>query len=127
MAMAIWPVSQLVTLDTKVGDVHAKGADAPSPAHMYLFTVALGVVPGAKGACSEKKTLRLEMATERATSAVDAVPMATGAPAPVASAGFAFPPAQVMHMSRGCEEPSTVKSTYSVPMGAGESTAVVTL
>ena len=45
----------------------------------------------------------------------------------MARAGFAFPPVQVMHISRGCEEPSTVKSTYSVPMGAGESATVVTL
>ena len=53
MPMAMWPVSQLVTLDTKAGDVHAKGADAPSPVQMYLLTEAFGVVPGAKGACSE--------------------------------------------------------------------------
>ena len=67
------------------------------------------------------------MATERATSAVDAVPMATGAPAPVARAGFAFPPTQLVHIRRGCEEPSTVNKTYSVPMGAGVSATVVTL
>ena len=53
MPMAMWPVSQLVTLDVSTGDVHAKGAVAPSPEQTYLFTVALGEVPGAKGAWSE--------------------------------------------------------------------------
>jgi hypothetical protein len=48
--MAMWPVSQLVTLDVNTAPVHAKGAVAPSPEQMYLLTLALGVVPGAKGA-----------------------------------------------------------------------------
>jgi hypothetical protein len=54
MPMAMWPVSQFVTLDVKVMvPVHAKGAEAPSPEQMYLLTEAFGVVPGANGACSE--------------------------------------------------------------------------
>ena len=50
-----------------------------------------------------------------------ASPIKTGAPAPVARAGLALPPAQVMHISRGWLEPSKANRMYCVPAGAGAS------